>query len=323
MADWLVEQGIGEDRAICLQNGEVVAARLEWRGHLTAGQVEDARLIARKGASRGTIRFASGEEALIDGLPRDASEGGTIRARITRSAIAEVGRFKLAQARPTSDAARPAPWLLEALRDAGHQARLVRRFPEGAWQELFAEAWDGVVAFDGGELTISPTPAMTLIDIDGPLPPANLARTALPAVASAVRRFDLSGSIGIDFPSLSDKADRRAIDDGLQAELADWPHQRTAMNGFGFVQLVARLDRASIIHRLHFDRKGAAARLVLRQAEAITSPGALLITLHPSIRLAIRPEWEADLERRSGRELRWQSDPALALAGGFAQAVAP
>lgn len=321
MADWLVEQGIGEDRAICLNDDEIVAARLEWPGKLTAGQIEDARLIARKGATRGTLRFASGEEALIDGLPRDASEGSLIRAQIKRSAIAEVGRYKLAHAKPTDEALHPAPSLAEQLRADGHDVRIVRHFPEGAWQELFSEAWDGVVTFDQGGLTISPTPAMTLIDIDGYQPAAMLSRAAIPALTNAIRRFDLGGSIGIDFPSLSDKADRRAIDDGLQAELSDWPHQRTAMNGFGFVQLVARLERPSILHRLRHDRAGAAARLVLRQAERIESPGALLITLHPAVRGAIRPEWESELARRTGREIRWQIDPTLALAAGFAQAV--
>jgi len=324
LADWLVEQGIGEDRAICLKDGAVIAARLDWPGRLAAGQIEDATLVSRKsGSARGTVRFASGEEALIDGLPRDSREGGAIRARVTRNAVAETGRFKLAHARPTQDSPRPTPSLLEGLQEEGHTARIVRHFPEGAWQELFSEAWDGAVAFDQGGLTISPTSAMTLIDIDGYLPPAALASAAIPAVAEAILRFDLGGSIGIDFPSLSDKADRRAIDEGLQHALADWPHQHTAMNGFGFIQLVARLERASILHRLHHDRAGAAARLILRQAESIAAPGALLITLHPAARAAIRPEWESELARRTGRELRWHTDPALALAGGFAQAVAP
>ena len=155
MAEWLIEEGIGEHRAILAGDGAILAARLDWPGTLATGQVDDAVLVARMaGSKRGTLRFASGEEALVDNLPREASEGATLRAIVTRAAIAETGRLKRAQARPTDEAPRPAPTLAERL----GAARVVRRFSQD-WDDLFAEAWLGEVAFAGGNLSISPTPA--------------------------------------------------------------------------------------------------------------------------------------------------------------------
>lgn len=314
MAEWQIETGIGETRAILVERGEAIAARLDWPGSLAAGQVEDAILIARpSGSRRGTARFANGEEALVDQLPPQASEGAAIRLKVLRAAMAEAGRLKRAQARPTSDPPCPAP---------GAAGRNVARLPTGLWEEIWLQAWHGTADFAGGTLTITPTPAMTVIDIDGDLPAPALALAAVPVLARAIRQLDLAGSIAIDFPTLADKADRQAVDAALAAALGGWPHERTAMNGFGLVQLVARLERPSLLHRLAADRAGAAARMLLRRAEQVAGPGAeLLLTAHPALRRAVKGEWEADLARRTGRTIRWHEDAGLALESGFAQAL--
>lgn len=322
MPEWLVEQGIGEERAILVDRDEVRAARLHRPGRLAPGLIADARLIARAaGARRGTLLFDNGEEALVDALPADAREGAPMRAVITRAAIAETGRYKRAQARPSTEAPRPAPDLAQSLRASGHPVRTVRRFPDDPWPDIMAEALDGSIGFAAGSLQVSPTPAMTLIDIDGTLAPAQLALASIPAIVATLGRLDIAGSIGIDFPSIEQREARRALDEALATALADWQHQRTAINGFGFVQLVARLERPSILSQVQRDPARAGALLLLRRAENVTQPGPLVAIAHPDVVAAVSPAWRDQVARRTGRTIRWQSDPALAPLGGFAQAV--
>jgi hypothetical protein len=313
LAEWLVEHGIGEERALLVDGDDALAARLNWPGGLAAGQIEDATLAHFDPARRrGTARFANGEEALVDRLPAGSREGALLRLEVTRPAIAERGRLKRAQARPSDAAVRPAPSL---------DGKVVRRFPADLWEELWTEAWAGEATFASGLLLFSVTPAMTLVDIDGISAPAALAREAVAPLARAIRRFDLGGAIGVDFPSVERKEDRRAVDTALDAALSEWPHERTAMNGFGFVQLVAKLERPSLLHRLTLFRAAAAARMLLRRAEQVAEPGALLLTAQPAVAAKLSPKWLAELARRSGREVRLAPDPGLALDGGFAQAV--
>lgn len=330
MADWLVEEGIGEHRAILLDGGAIAAALVDWLEPLAPGAVRSAVLESKaSGARRGTAQLNEGGQALIDGLPADVTEGAAIMVRITRQPLAEQGRYKLAKAQVVSPATVPtdAPPLAQGLRAQGHRVTLCRpadgRFDQAGWSELVEEAQSGRIAFAGGSLMISPTPAMTVIDVDGTLPLRQLALAAVQPLACAVRRLDLGGSVGIDFPSLAERKDRQAVDAALAAALTGWRGERTAMNGFGFVQLVSRLERPSLIARYQASPLRLAAITLARQAEAATGQGALLLQANPAIQAALPAGFADALERRTGRSLRWHWDVALAPTATAVQTISP
>ena len=62
------------------------------------------------------------------------------------------------------------------------------------------------------------------------------------AAARAIRRLGIGGSIGIDLPTLAAQAERQAAAAALDAVLPQ-PFERTAVNGFGFLQIVRRRER--------------------------------------------------------------------------------
>ncbi len=303
---------MGETRALLLDGDHVLAAKCRWPGELHAGQTVTARLTAKRG-TRGKATTDEGRELLIDRLARDVSEGSMLDLVVTRAAMTERGRYKLPAARAAA--------LASPSENVFATGKRVHRFPAGVWEDLWHSASSGEIAFDGGSLLFATTPAMTLVDIDGDLDPRALALATVEPLARALQLFDLGGSIGIDFPTLNAKSDRKAIDTALADALGDWSHERTAMNGFGFVQLVARLEGPSLLHRFATSRTAMAARMALRRAELVEGAGVTLLTVHPALKAKLKPDWLAEIERRTGRPLRIETDPGLAIETASAQVV--
>ena len=68
-------------------------------------------------------------------------------------------------------------------------------------------------------------------------------------------------------------------------------------------------------------RAGMAARQLLRRAERLEGAGAVLLSGHPALEAQLRPEWLAELARRTGCEVRWEARPGLAIEAPQAQLV--
>lgn len=319
--EWLVEEGIAEHRAIRIEAGVILEARLHWPGRLAAGWVVPAKLVSRTaGASRGTAKARNGEEILVDRLPNHVSEGAELTVRVSRAAIDTPGRFKRAQGR-TCSASTATPTLAELLRAEGAEVVVARRFPVAGWDELVSDALQGQIDFSGGSLLLAATPAMTTVDIDGSLPPRALALAAVTALGSTLRRLDIGGSVVVDFLTLPARPDRQVVDAALEQALSEWPHERTAMNGFGLVQLIARLERPSLLQLATWRRAGLVWRNLLRRAEVLEGSGGIELTLHPRLEREAAPDHVAELERRSGKRVRIRKAESLALEAPHAQLV--
>lgn len=320
MADWIYEESFGERRQLLIENDQVRAARLSWHGPVSAGAIVMAKVVSRsQGSPRGLCLTRHGYEVNVSDLPPEASEGRDVRLMIHREPIAERGRLKRAQGRHFHDQRPDLP-----PSSVLGEGEYVRRLPKGMWEDVWSLASEGEMAFEGGSLVLSVTPAMTLIDIDGHGSPRELSLASIPAIARVLRLLDLGGSIGIDFPTIPDKIGRKDVDARLGEHLADWRHERTAMNGFGFVQIVARLEAPSLLHRLAYSRAEACARFLLRQASLIAEPGALLISCHPSVRHAMPDDWLIELGELTGRraeDIKFDIKRSLALDGGHVQAI--
>ena len=325
MPEWLVEQGIGETRAALVADGRIVEARIELDGTTPAGTILEAKLIdIGSGGRNGTARDEAGIDYLLPHVPREISEGAALNIEVTRPALPGSEPWKRPLAKATRDERRRPRSLAERLRSAGASVRKLA-FPapydelaEGGWNDLIDEARSGRVDFAGGSLGIFITPAMTLIDVDGHLPASELAIAGARAAAEAVRRLDIGGSIGIDLPTITGKAARQSAAEAVDSGLPQ-PFERTAVNGFGFLQIVRPRSRASLLE-LAQDRAGFEARAILRRT-LFEGSGARRIVGHPAVVavLQAQPEWLEGLSRQLGGTVTLRSDAALPIHGAYAE----
>ena len=314
MPEWLVERGIGEDRAVCLVDGGIVEAHILPHGLVRAGTRLTARL---KTTAPRAVAEADGREYLLPGGAAGITEGAGIVIEVTREAIPGTEPWKRALARVTdAEPGGPDPTDAEMLTFPAPNDML----GAAGWWDLLDEARTGSVNFAGGELSISPTPAMTLIDVDGYLPPDELVIVGAAAAAKAILRLDIGGSIGIDLPTVRSKAARQAAATAIDAALPQ-PFERTAVNGFGFVQIVRPRSRASLIE-LAEDRAAFEARALLRRA-AFQRPGPTRLVANRAIVdfLEQRGDWLNQLARQAGGAVGLRAEPSLTISGGYAEAI--
>ena len=318
MPEWLIERGTGETRAALVENGQIVEARIELDGTVRAGSVLRARLTSTGVSGRKAVaRDEGGAEYLLPRGAPGATEGAALNIEITRETIPGSEPWKRPLAKITD----------QAPRAAASTNRRELTFPspndelgDAGWNDLLDQARTGVVAFTGGELRVSATAAMTLIDVDGHLPPEELAVRGAAEAARAIRRLDIGGSIGIDLPTTGSKSVRQAAAAAVD-HLLPKPFERTAVNGFGFLQIIRPRPRASLIE-LAQDRASFEARALLRRA-ALERAGAKRLIAHPAVITVLEAHaaYLDALSREVGGRVELRPDAALPMSGGYAQSL--
>ena len=98
------------------------------------------------------------------------------------------------------------------------------------------------------------------------------------------------------------------------------PFERTAVNGFGFVQIIRKRERASLIELLREDPVRAAAMALLRQGERWRSGnaaggGPVTLSANPSVTGLIHRNrhWVEMLEKRRGGVVTLAADASLSM----------
>lgn len=328
MAEWLYEAGIGEARAALVEGGGILEMAIEPDdGGLRVGAVVAARLFRRADATgRARVLLADGGEAECQPPPSGLSEGAALPVEVVREPVPERGGWKPLRVRPAAEHAplRAGPTLRERIAASGVTVRTCGPREDlleaHGWSERLEEAASGIVARGDALLRISLTPAMTLIDVDGGGTAAALAAAGARRAGEAIRLFGIAGSIGIDLPTVEGKVERQAAAAALDAVLPQ-PFERTAVNGFGFLQIVRRRVRPSLPERLAAAPAEAAARALLRRAERTGGHGAVTLAAAPAVIavLAARPAWRDALAARVGATVRLREEAGLPMWAGHAQ----
>lgn len=348
----------GEHRLALIENGELVEFRLlRTVGRFAstgAGDIRGARITGRPGAGKALVELDDGSEALLDCAPMVA-EGTRLAVEICRPPIPEPGRWKRAICKARDDvrvadtAARDQPAIGTIIARYAMAADCIIVSDQHAWTELTGRmggadvpiridaaafsgtdfdqlesiAITGEVAIANGQLSIERTRAMALIDIDGSGDPLALNLAAALEIPRLLRLFDIGGQIGIDFLAMPDRKARQRLDTVL-AEAGEMlgPHERTAANGFGFVQMVRPRFGPSIAEllcgitpgRLSLESRAIA---LLRVASRSTGFGPRRIVAAPAITDLMR-QWPAELaglQKRLGAEIELVPDSSASGYG--------
>ncbi|WP_417519685.1 ribonuclease E/G [Minwuia sp.] len=169
---------------------------------------------------------------------------------------------------------------------------------------------------DKAGLSIEPTRAMTVIDIDGQGQGVDVNLTAVPEIARQLRLRRIGGPVAIDFISMSRAPERKRVETALRQAVQRDPEQVDigSIDRFGICTLVRRRSGLSLHEDLAETRIGAVTlkprtvlAQVLRRVEAELAqigPLPVVVSLSDALKADAPDDLQDRLNDRLGRPLR-------------------
>lgn len=312
----------GERRAAVVENGKIVEIHIQRDAYWVLSEC-GAGQIDRKTPSGAYVVADDGSELLLRSKIA-APDGTRVMFEVIRESIAEPGRNKPAEVILRDGL--PQGYLGK---DALWDARLASLGQDMA-RGLIAEGFDIAIAGQSqlGDVTVSfqRTKAGLVFDVDGIGEAFAINRVAAIEIARLLRLYQVGAMVMIDFISMEAKAQRAQIADIFDAASAldARPFERTAINGYGMMQVVRARPRPSVLDHLFGTRIATLsdetqAYWLLRAVAQSSGFGPRIVTARPEVATLLRSErwaaWRAGAERLAGAEMQLVADEKAAGYG--------
>lgn len=319
LTEYWVDDAPGERRAAKVEHGQIVEIHLQRFGQFVVGETGQARIVSKTPA--GTYLQSDDGREFSMRQQVALAEGGRVGFEITRGAIAEPGLVKPAEAK-----------LLDGISASPVTAAVLwaRRFsgtmPTHDLSDAFDAALAGVSHTGDATTSFQRTKAGLVFDVDGTGDPLAINMAAATEIARLLRLYQVGAMVMIDFIAVDSKSARQKVAEVFDTAAALDPRsfERTAINGFGMMQVVRPRPMPSVLDQLFGTRIASLsdetqALWLLREASRSTGFGPRTITTRPAVATLLQsPLWQpllAECERLAGASLAVVADAQVAGYG--------
>jgi ribonuclease G len=312
----------GERRAGLVEHGNIVELHIQRDLHRGLGECGTGH-VDRKTPSGCYIATDEGPELLVRG--KIGVEGARVAFEITREAMAEPGRIKPAEARLLDT-----PPDCQADKDSLWGGRLMALNADTIIARPLSDAFDcalvGASVIGDASISFQRTKAGLVFDVDGIGDPLAINLAAAKEIARLLRLYQVGGMVMIDFVSVESREQRQAVAEAFdhRAALDPRPFERTAINGYGLMQVVRARPRPSVLDHLFGTHIAALSDetqslWLLRNVAQSSGFGKRVVTARARVAALLNsPRWQpfrAECERLTGAAMEIVAEETLAGYG--------